>query len=727
MATYSFRPSARIINTIGAEIIKDMHAALVELVKNAYDADANYVEIIFKKSIKNGLVIKVKDDGHGMSFDDLTNKWLVISTDDKLSRKTSPKGRKMQGRKGIGRFAAAILGENLKLETIDNHKKTVLKIHWRDFSDKKYLDEIEYDIKSYDSDIKHGSLFTIYASNEKKELWTTREIDSFIKELRKLLTPIELDKKQDDFKISINFKNSQFEEYVFEKYGTVTLSIEPLPLIEYYDYRIYGSVYSDGSSDLIYHNKEQNIKERIKDFKYDLIDDEAFTGKIYLDFRIFDRDPQAIENLVTYLSVDSNKTYKKNEAKKMLDDISGVSIFRNGFRIRPYGDAKSDWLGLDEQRVQNPSLKIGANQIFGVIQIENEEISHLEEKSARDGLKEDKYYAGLVKVINSILTTVELKRYNYRQKTGKSRKHTLVSSKLNTLTDYLNVINKVTDALIGVNVSTVEKVKEIIKVDFEEKSKIAMDLERQLAIYQGQATLGKIMDVVMHEVRKPIGWLKNQSSNVERMFKRFLQNGRREEDLEYMIDIISKTPEELNLISDLFKRLDCLATRNRVAKKNYNVKDTIVQAKEIFLTEFKKSNISVSVQGANDIKVNGWKSDIIIALSNVLENAIYWLNVSNRLDKKIEIELCEDERRIYISIWNNGPKIINDLLQNNIIFDPGVSGKITTFGSGTGLGLAIAGEAIARNNGEIKVLSVDEGAKFLIEISKVIEVRNNGN
>lgn len=144
----TFRPSARLISTIGEDIIKDIHAAVVELVKNAYDADARNVEIIFDCIEKENLFILIKDDGHGMTEDVVINKWLVPSTSDKYIRKTSPNGRIMQGRKGIGRFAAAILGEKLNIETISDEKNTRISINWNDFTDNKFLDEITLDIET---------------------------------------------------------------------------------------------------------------------------------------------------------------------------------------------------------------------------------------------------------------------------------------------------------------------------------------------------------------------------------------------------------------------------------------------------------------------------------------------------------------------------------------------------------------------------------------------------
>lgn len=120
-----FEPTGRLIMSIGKDLIKDLPAAIVELVKNSYDADATNVQMIFKKN-KDSVEIIVKDDGHGMSKDTVLGAWMVPSTDYKLKNKTSPKGRIYQGRKGIGRYAVSLLGNKLKLSTIHDGLRLLL-------------------------------------------------------------------------------------------------------------------------------------------------------------------------------------------------------------------------------------------------------------------------------------------------------------------------------------------------------------------------------------------------------------------------------------------------------------------------------------------------------------------------------------------------------------------------------------------------------------------------
>ena len=712
----SFRPSARLIGTIGEDIIKDMHAAVVELVKNSYDADAKDVIITFEATEDKQFLLSVKDDGHGMREEVVINKWLVPSTSDKLERRTSPNGRVMQGRKGIGRFAVAILGEKLRLETVADSVKTSLSINCDDFVESKFLDEILIDISTSNAEAENGTLFYIEGSDEKIQLWNDSEIEYLIKELRKLLTPMDntkTDEKKDEFNITVIFKS-----FKSEKFHNETIEIKPLPLLDYYDYRISGKIYPDGTNSLIYQNKNSGIEEDAKEFNFYLNDKEKFTGVVDVDFRIFDRDPEAIENLVYELFNSGEEKLGKNEAKNLLNDISGVSIFRNRFRIRPYGDDGNDWLSLDKKRVQNPAQKIGANQISGIIEIQDEEISNLVEKSARDGLKEDAYYDGLISVISQLLTFVELKRYSFRQKTGKGRKSHVFSSQIGVLTDFSAVKNKVISIMQKANVSSeeMEEVNVFIDKDINNKLKVAQELERQIAMYQGQATLGKIMDVVMHEVRKPLFWIKNQTSNLERSYKRYAEDGNAK-DFDKVMKIVKETPEQLKIITALFDRLNSLATRKRTAMVAFSLADTIQTAIDIFADEIQRKNIILNVDIDSDFTFKGWREDVLAALANIVENAIYWVDFAKE-DKLLNISLIETDDSVEISIWNNGPKIIRDLLENDSLFTPGISGKVIENRTGTGLGLSIAGEAIDRNDGQIKVIEVQEGAKFIIELPK---------
>ena len=98
------------------------------------------------------------------------------------------------------------------------------------------------------------------------------------------------------------------------------------------------------------------------------------------------------------LKEESGNYVGKNQARQLLNAYSGIGVYRNGFRIRPLGDADFDWLKLNARRMQNPSLHLGNNQVIGYVHIDSVEWSGLEEKSARDGLKENAAYNRLKEV-----------------------------------------------------------------------------------------------------------------------------------------------------------------------------------------------------------------------------------------------------------------------------------------------------------------------------------------
>src|SRR5690606_25311213 len=467
--TYKIRPAARLIHTIGSDLIGDSYAALVELVKNSYDADATKVNIVFKYTeIDNekALIISIKDDGHGMDFDTVINKWLVPATDDKLKRKVSKKGsRTLQGRKGIGRFAASILGQEMTLSPVDeNGEKSEAVIDWRIFKTDEFLENIELLIEKKETQEPSGTDILIIAKDEKYEevaidengheeviekidakisYWNRDTLNQLVSELRKLISPFD-ESIEDKFKINLSFENSPFNDI------DDNIKIETYPIIKYYDYRVSGTISDKGKANLLFENNvnpEVVQTEKIEK-TFEISESSNFCGEIKIDFRVFDREPEAIENLINkgLINPVSKVLMGKREARNQLNEVYGVNIYKNSFRIRPYGNKGVDWLGLDKSRVQSFADRVSNNQIVGFVTIQSEEASGLEEKSARDGLKENEFYSGLVELSQKALSELEERRYGFRLKSKKSRGETSkIQDKINTLfslTDVKSSIGK---------------------------------------------------------------------------------------------------------------------------------------------------------------------------------------------------------------------------------------------------------------------------------------------
>jgi len=707
--TYKFRPSARLIRTIGDDIIKDMYAAVIELIKNAYDADGinaelKFIDLINPKKAK----IIIKDDGHGMNYKTVVNKWMVPATGDKLTRRKSPDGRYMQGRKGIGRFATSILGNTLLMETTEGSGiTTTVLIDWSVFSAEKYLDEIELLVESKTSGKKSGTELIIEPGERVFE-WTKKEIELLIKELRKLVSPII---EKEDFRIGIEFINTGIE-----KYDNMQEKIEPFPMLELFDYRLSGKADEKGNVFLVYENRvEKNIPS--EEINIHITPEKGkLCGPFELDFRVFDREVDAIENLINrgLKDPDAGKYLGKRETRQLLNDLCGVSIYRNDFRIRPHGEPGYDWLLLDKERVQNPSLRIGSDQIAGFLTIADEEISHLAEKSARDGLKENSYYKGLVEIAKQCLAQLEERRFDFRKKTGRGRKMVKIEKEINALFDFDALKNSIKRELKKSKVSlpTLTKVENIILKTEKRKSDILEKIKDTVAMYQGQVTLGKIIMVIMHEGRKPLKYLKEQSPRIARWIKE-LEEEYNTYLLEKIIDRLEDTKKEALLLIDLFNRLDPLAVRKRGKRKNINIYNAIKRAEELFRSELLEKKIRLINDVTPEVTFWGWEQDFYIALTNLIDNSLYWLPMlEDKKEKQIIISFLHDAKSVIIDYRDNGPGIAKKHIEDGLIFEPGFSTKP----GGTGLGLAIAGETIERNKGVLRALYESEGVYFKIEL-----------
>lgn len=719
---HKIRPAARLIHTIGSDLIGDSYAALVELVKNSYDADASKVEINFNFSTvdqEDAIIITISDDGHGMSYDTIINKWLVPATDDKLKRKASPnKNRVFQGRKGIGRFAASILGQEMTITSVDEEgEKSTAVIDWRVFKTDEYLENIELLVERKQTKESSGTVIEIIAKKEQDDdkitIWDRTSIENLIKELRKLISPFE-EFSNDTFQIDLSFTKSPYPEI------DESFTIETYPIIELYDYRISGLIDETGNANLIFENNlnpEAKQLEKIKTH-YDLENNGKYCGVVKFDYRVFDREPEAIDNLINKGLIDpiSQKYMGKNEARRLLNEVYGVNVYKSFFRIRPYGNAGVDWLDLDKDRIQNFSLRISNNQIVGFITIQPEEYSNLEEKSARDGLKENEYYFGLKELAKKVLAELEIRRLAIRTKSEKSRANrNTVQGTLNNLFSLSDVKKSIGTKLVQLNVGqdAITEIESILEKEETKNLGLKEEIEKTIAIYQGQATLGKIVNFILHEGRKPIQFFNSETKVIERYIRHY--KATKDEELLNDLDVsIEGFKSNSKLISDLFTRINPLAKQKRGSKTNFEINRVIEDSFRIFRSTIEEANIEVQIKCDPLLTIYGWEEDLFTAFTNLIENSLYWLLLSKKDTKEISIQVSKSKDSVIIDYKDNGAGLTDLEIESDVIFEPGYTKKL----NGTGLGLAIAGEAIERLNGKLKARKYDKGAYFQIEINQ---------
>ena len=718
--TYKIRPAGRHLLTIGRDLIQDNYAAVIELVKNAYDADSPHVDIEFKKlpSLSEySISIVISDHGHGMSRDDIINKWLVPSTEDKVKRGKSPSGRILQGSKGVGRYAASILGNNLLLETVTNKgKKTIVYVIWDEFKKAQYLDDVDVLIDTVEVSEPSGTVLTINGKDNFLKEWNKKRFEKLRFELKKLTSPMSSifnnEGGNDNFRINLKVEGFSDPEDVEE-------TIEPFPIYELFDYKISGTIDADGNGVLAYSNQRKR-NSREEEIPFNNREEKTGCGKLDIDIRVYDRETEAINALSKRgLEEYVDSPFGRLTARQLLNYYNGIGVYRNGFRIRPLGDAGFDWLKLNARRVNNPTLRIGSNQVIGYVQIQSENESDLIEKSARDGLKENVAFNRLQDVTKRVISELEIRRFKYRRNTGQSRSPVKVEESLQGLFSSEELIENVKKHLQKdeVNEKTVEKTIEFINQDVQEKNKIVDEIQTIVAIYQVDATLGKIVSIILHEGRKPLSYLNSQIPNLEYWFESF-QKTSDPVAFENIIRIASGMVQNADIFVKLFKRLDPLTARRSTVRKLLPLKKTIEGVCSIFEEEMESNNISVEIRGADDLKYSARIQDIYSIFANLIDNSIYWIRENKTEIRKIIIELKMDGSTLrYIDYYDTGPGIDPEEIKSEVIFIPGFTNKP----DGTGLGLSIAGEAAARNGFRLEVYEADDGAHFRLQPEKESE------
>ncbi|EKF1567369.1 ATP-binding protein, partial [Campylobacter jejuni] len=586
--------------TIGEDLIKNPYAAVVELIKNSYDADSEIVivsieltnEYVYDKKQKF-LKFTIEDDGEGMSLETIKNTWMVPATSYKVNKQySSKKKRVVQGKKGIGRYASAILGDFLRITTTDlNGMTSIIEIDWKQFDDGKFLDEINIPYECNRTNLKSGTKIEIYSSIEvyydeikqqyqDKINWNKDQNKLLFKELRKLLVPT--NKSNETFEII--FLNNGLDKLDIDDKNE---KIEPFPLLDFYEYRIKGKISSNGKGLLFYENKNfENSNEKIE------LDLRNTCGNIEVDLMVFDLDPDVIQNLVNKQKDKEEKQLGKSEFKALIKQYSGVGIYRNLFRIRPYGDYDFDWLGLNARRVNSPTMSISTNQIAGFVSIESENKSNLIEKSDREGLKENENYDNLKKILLEVLSEVEKRRYEFRKNTKRGR--VVANNIKDTIRDVFSfddVNNKISVILHKANIDAhiIEKVQFELKQEEIKKNNGLKNIEEVLAMYEAHAALGKLVLYVLHEGRKPMQIIGLKLNNLKKSLQRFIKT--KDESIEQDIKKYNEDSlSQLEKLSNLFKRLDPLMITRSSRRKEVNLYQNALNNYELFKEILKREN-----------------------------------------------------------------------------------------------------------------------------------------
>lgn len=724
----TFRPRARIIRTIGDRLISGPEAAVIELVKNSYDADASTVRITFLPSLdyKAGHIV-FEDDGHGMTLFDIQEKWMEPATSDKKQRKISPGGRALLGSKGIGRFAVARLGETLELVSSaklvtsgssEIYERTrIEKLDWNVFEHTRYLDDVSFPIET---SIDSGPAGTKLNISNLRDVWSETGLKRLRHELRRLVSPIG-ENVDRPFKILLDLSKCNLQNCGFDGASLFRASdnptndsnlydpyeITPFPMLSACDYEVEGIFDESGVFEGSMTIRRAGMEPVPINLTVPMMDGEDPCGVFTVQLNIFDREAASIRSTAKKAGFGNLGV---RDARKLLDSIAGIAIYREGFRVRPYGDSENDWLTLDAKRVQNPSMKIGHNQVAGVLVIDDENTSQLLERSSREGFEENGSFRRLQTLILTLLAEViEPRRRNFRINAGLDVRK---QSGFHEVMDQAE-LSWAQPILAKLPEGEREEAQKLLNRESERLISHLKELDSRQAQLEAQVTLGLIVGEVMHQGNTPLAFIETEVARLQRWWPTLLDDTlEAEEDRADIPTILHGMSGSSKSLRELFTALSPLAGASRGDPSDYTVHDVLNETLFLFRTKSQEFGVRLIINAEiKDIIVTGYPEDLTTALTNLIDNAMHWLHHYKIKDPVINIAVEYGHAgKVIITVHDNGLGVKEE--HRDQLFDVGFTKKL----NGTGLGLSIAREAIYRSAGELLLLSTDVGAKFKITL-----------
>ena len=706
MKEINFKPKARLIKILGEQLIKDATVGIIELIKNSYDADATEVKLLFDSVNTGKSRIVIRDNGVGMETESFLGKWMNPASGHKEEQKKNKirtaLGRLPLGEKGVGRFAAQQIGDKLTLISKNNINRKILFaiVDWTAFdtSEKDLSDiNIQYEELENHSEFSENETGTILIIENIRDTLSEADIRKIHSSIKRMKSPF---KGANDFNVSIDFSNCPDEWSKFSE-------VETSDILEKAPFKFTAIIDDNGEIDYEYEFSFPGFQKRKTAGKSDLTEE--------TDLNI-DKDC-IIGNFLIYIHA-----YLKGEPLKVaqinpkdIDELSGISVYRDGIRILPYGEKGNDWLGLDNRRIQNPGKRLGNDQVIGMVEINQNENFILKDKTNREGLIEDKHYEKFRNLILATFTRFEAELYEDRQlflKKQKKVSENIIKEKLNVVEKGISDLeNKTKEREQIPSAEIKESVNQIKPVYNELKTEIPLtieELESEKKVLFNLAGTGLAAERFTHEFARIIG---GAVSSLERLKKLIdLNNPKIKKEAETLTSALEALRNDIRLLGPMFY------IKKVAREKELDIRQIVQNAVSLQEYMIQKESINLELEGGT-FTVMMREGSCMQVFNNLLDNAIFWCSRKSETDnRKIKIIINEKEKIVYVT--DNGPGVIGRFRDK--IFDPFFSMKGE---DGRGLGLYIVKEILDEKGFGIWLVNQEDylglysGASFKIIFS----------
>jgi len=689
-----FTVDAQHIHRLGFELVGKQETALSELIKNAYDADASFINLDFKNYDKAGGTLIINDNGSGMTKSDIRNHWMRLSTSDKEKNPISPLyGRSRAGRKGIGRFAVERLGRNLLMETEIKGESQGIRIYFdwdNQYKSGKLLTQVANKIELFTSVPEHHGTKLIIGNLRDK--WTTNDFVHLWKYILFLQPPFEISHRVNEnnidtydpsFKVRIN-GNLRKEAVPELSINEIFLAKRTALIKAWID--VEGKGHFQIHSDIFGFEEQQESQDNYKE-----------VGPLEFE--------------TSYFIYDSKLIHSVNKVRQFGKDLGGIRIYRNGFRVLPYGDSNNDWLQLANSRLKfsttQKQVPLNNYNFFGHVALSSADNPSLEETASREGLVENNAYKKLCDFVEECLewALLRLASYRYRQ---------LDITTINPKSS--NRLHKLIDELPKkLKPLPLETQKEIIdEIKQAQKEEAEREIERQQLIKYTDmlrvlASLGISIAVFSHETGGDVTRLRASLNNLQSLTVSACQN------YQQIKDNFVQVNQTTDHLAGLASYINTLITRS-VSRQKENV--SLYRVIKIFIEQFENYLNTFKIKFDYEIIPNALRtalmhrSEIDAVLFNFLTNSVKAMERSHSKQRRIKITATKQDKFATIRFQDTGEGVANnikDRIFNTFFTTSSPNQQDELAGPGCGLGLKIVSDIAKVNQGFVRLSEPDDG------------------
>lgn len=750
----AFSVSSRVALQLGRESISSCITAIVELVKNAYDADADKVRIRFANLGTPEAFMVIEDTGDGMSVEDLRGFWMVIGTAHKTGRRKTAKERTVTGEKGLGRLGLDRLCAQTEVESIVLGAKEGfrLDVRWGRYEgSEQRLETVGHDLYSIPNlqrdpisnqwrDYPKGTRLILRGL---KDVWDAESIGQLRADLALLVSPFQA---PNDF--SIEIETGQNWENID---GLVAV---PAVLLEAANWKLVATLDDEDRVEIRLtsqrHETEYHLKPVVWSEAIKKMGVKPLCGPVQMELYFFVRKDAEL----------AARTLKAREITDFLKFNQGIRIYRDGFRVKPYGDpdGTGDWLRLAYRRMQNPegvaqdakpgNWRLGYNQVVGAVFIGHEKNPGLDDQTNREGLLQGKALDHLrafglraVQFLEIHHQTFEMGRKSVRNTAEQAEdkaKESIAGAgdalqKLEALAGQITDLLKPTsgstatvELQTGIGKVLVEAKRELdlARTGLEQTTKLYQQAEEQKNTMANLASLGILSAAFGHETMDWIGtvaknarWLLANFSNGTLMVVPALQ----EEITTALIDAEGEAEKVRKFARFTLGNLN----REKRQLRDFCLKETIARVFNAFdetLRVQRKIAVDLSEMPPNQCLINGYEMDWESIVVNLITNATWALEDKLAAERRIKVSLRDQGEEWTMEFTDSGIGL--EAGTDEFIFRPGFTTKRNSHGEhvGTGMGLFIVRSFVEEHTkGRISAISHGSmgGASFSIHVPKV--------